>query len=58
MDDVPHSSSAFDRLVEFTLELAGSLCNWEEELEFIDSLIALGPVDGARIWTRDELHER
>jgi hypothetical protein len=30
---------------------------WKEELAFIDHLTKLGPVEGKRTWTRDELYD-
>jgi len=30
---------------------------WKEELAFIDRLTRLGPVEGKRTWTRDELYD-
>ncbi len=30
---------------------------WEREVEFIEGLIALGPVDGRRTWRREEAYE-
>jgi predicted DNA-binding protein len=32
--------------------------SWAQALEFIDGLIAQGPVPGGRTWTREELYER
>jgi len=34
------------------------LSAWRSELEFIQSLIDLGPVRGGRRWTREELYDR
>jgi len=31
---------------------------WKEELAVIDSLIAKGPIKGARTWKREDLYER
>ena len=31
---------------------------WENEFQYIQSLIKQGAVHGKRIWTREELHER
>ena len=30
---------------------------WQEELSFIDYLTRLGPVEGKRTWTREELYD-
>ncbi len=31
---------------------------WPKERDYIRGLIAKGPVDGGRTWTREDLHER
>ncbi|MBA3945786.1 MAG: ribbon-helix-helix domain-containing protein [Herpetosiphonaceae bacterium] len=31
---------------------------WKAERAFIEQLIAMGPVNGGRRWTRDELYDR
>ena len=35
-----------------------NLAAWERECEFIDRLIAQGPVPGGRTWKREDLYDR
>jgi len=46
-----------DRVLSTPPLLARNHKAWKEELAFIDRLTKLGPVEGKRTWTREELYD-
>ncbi|NPV69172.1 MAG: hypothetical protein HPY55_00820 [Firmicutes bacterium] len=49
---------ALSRYLDSSIPRKQGLSNWEDEMAFIKSLQAKGPVPGGRTWKREELYDR
>ena len=49
---------AIDLQAQSSYPLALDPSAWQEERQFIERLIAQGPVEGGRTWRRQDLYER
>ncbi len=50
--------TAIDRQLSQFIPPRLNFAKWKAEADFIQSLIALGPVTGGRTWQREDLYER
>ncbi len=50
-------SERVERFFKNSLKAKDRFLSWEEEMEFIQSLIDKGPIKGKRKWNRESLYE-